>query len=197
MDACHGAEKVVQQVDVVDEVEQDGPAAAGLLATPSLSGGEIGGRFKSGPEAADGGDGAECAGSEHMFGGEDVRVEAAVVPDEEVDAVGVRCGDETGGGGDVGADGLLAQDVSAGLGELGRQGDVGMVGGADDSGVRSVRGGEEGSDGGVEDGGVKGCCVARGGVGVYDGDEGGRGVGRDVVTVSYSYKAAAADDGYS
>ena len=179
----------------MDEVQQDGPAATALLSAPGLGVGEVGGGFEGGPEAAYGGYGADGAAGEEVFGRQRMRVKAAVVADEESDVVVSRCGDQTGGGAEIGADGLFAEDVDAGFGELGGQRDVGVVRGADDGGVGPVMAGEEGRDGGVEGGGMEGRSLEGGGAGVYYCDEGGGGIGRDVLTVSLSNDAAAADDG--
>jgi hypothetical protein len=130
-----------------------------------------------------------------VFGRQHVWVEAAMVADQDFNIVLSSYGDQIGCGLGVSADGLFAEDVYSCFSELGGQRDMGMVRGADDGGVWSIGAGEESSDGRVEGGGAEGRGLDGGGAGVYDCDERGGGVGVDVLAVSFSYQAAAADDG--
>lgn len=58
MDERDGAKEVVQDVDFMDEVVEDGTAGDGALA-PCVRGGEVGGGFVGGPDAGEGDDAAE------------------------------------------------------------------------------------------------------------------------------------------
>lgn len=83
VDAHHGAEEVLQAVDVVDEV--DGEDAAGGGGAAPGRGGEVGVGFEERPEAVDGDDGAQGPGVEDGFCRRDVGVEAAVVAGEDLE----------------------------------------------------------------------------------------------------------------
>ena len=199
MDADDGAEEVVEDVDVVDEVDGDDAAACGWVGAPggSVFGGEVGGRFEEGPEAVDGDDVAEGAGGEDLLGFDHVGVEASVVADVELE-VGVlglvEEGEELAGCGGVVAEGLLDEDVDVGEEELLGDGDVGVVGGADYGGV----GLGDGLQGGFYCW-VVACAELLGGgcgagEGVDEGDEVGGGVGEDGLGVTGSDEACAYDD---
>jgi hypothetical protein len=167
------------------------------VAAPSQRPFEIGGWFEESPEATDSSYGADCSGAKEVFGGEHVGVETTMMADQKFDIVLLRSSNQTGTSIGIGTDRLLAEDVNTSFRKLRREGNMGVVGSTDDGGVRPIRAIQEGSSGGVEDSGMEVCDLEGGGTGIYDCDEGGGGIGGDMLAMSLSYKATTADDCYS
>lgn len=105
-----------------------------------------------------------------MFGGEHVGVETAVVANQKFDIVVLCSGNQAGTSFDISADRFLAEDMNTSFCKLRREGNMGMIRGTDDGGVRPVRASQEGSDRGVEDCGMDVCGLEGGGAGIYDCD---------------------------
>ena len=197
MDSRHRAKEIVHEINLVDEVYQDGATAGRHVAAPSQRPFKIGGWFEESPEATDSSYGADCSNAKEVFGGEHVGVETAMMADQKFDIVLLRGSNQTGASIDISADRLLAEDVNTSFRKLRREGNMGRVRSTDDGGVRPVRASQEGSDRGVEDCGMDVCGLKGGGAGIYDCDEDGGGIGGDMLAMSLSYKATTADDCYS
>lgn len=167
------------------------------MAAPGQWPFEIGSWFEESPEATDSSYGADGSGGKEVFGGEHVGIETAVMADQKSDIVLLCSSNQISTSIGISADRFLAEDVNTSFHKLRGEGNMGVVRSTDDGRLRLVRASQEGSDRGVEGSGMEVCSLEGGGTRIYDCDEGGGGIGGDMLAMSLPYKAATADYCYS